>query len=172
MQGDESVYDAIGKGFHESEDVLRLLLARCMQDAEANEKMRSAKGGMQTVGDLRELVTNGIQGLCKRMNIPAFKATRMFNFNTVSGWLEEVALKILLFMLVTMGKGTEVLNMRTAIDAHFGKDYAEDIASAALFLAQRFMKASKQKDYDLMTDIMQSLPVAGSKLEEYHKQFS
>lgn len=46
MQGEESVYDAIGKGFHEADDVLRLLFTRCMQDAEANERMRSAKGGM------------------------------------------------------------------------------------------------------------------------------
>jgi hypothetical protein len=169
MQDDESIYDAIGKGFHEAEDVLHLLHARCMRDG---EQMSSTNEGMQTVGDLRELVTNGIQGLCQRMDIPAFNTAHIFSLKIVSSWLEEIALKMLLFMLLTMGKGTEALNMQAAIDARFGKAYSAEIAGAALFLAEQMMKASQRRDFDQMTEIMRGLFVASPKLEEYHKQFS
>ncbi len=78
-------------------------------------------------------------------------------------------LKILLFTLLITGKGTEAYTMRTVIDAPFREDYAGVIASAALFLAEQFVKASKQNDYDRITAVMRGTFIASPKLEEYHK---
>jgi len=71
-----------------------------------------------------------------------------------------------------MGKGPEVFKLHPAIDAHFGKELSNLIASAALSLAQQFIEASQRRDFDRMTAILSQSVVGVSKLEYYHRQFT
>lgn len=158
--GSDSVGGAIRQAFQEADKILMLLHKRFEKD------------GQQTVGDLRELAAKGIEGLCQRAGIPTYQTTGIFNYRIVKSWLEEVALKKLLFTLLITGKGAEVYAMRRAIDARFGEIYAGEIASAAMFLAEQFVKATESNDYDRITAVMRGTFVASPKLEEYHRQFS
>jgi hypothetical protein len=153
--------DAIRKGFREAEQGLRHLHTHF-----------ETRDGKQGVKDLQELLTNGIERLCRIAGIASFQTRHIFQHAPVRLWMEEVACKKLIMTLLLKGKGPEVLAISTMISARFGEQNGIDIANAAMFLADELNEAVEQKDMNRITAIMRATFVASPKLEEYHKRYT
>ena len=161
-------WNAMHIAYGEADDAIKLLHGRFKKDWQS---LRSTNDGWQTVKDFQELVTKGIEALCNRAGIPAFKTAHLFQQRIAKEWLDEVALKQLLFFLLLMGKGLEVFTMQGSIEARFGEMHAAQVVEAALFLSEQFRRAAAQQDIDHITAIFQETFVASPKLDEYRRFF-
>jgi hypothetical protein len=161
MQDD--FYVKYHRAYQQAEDVAKKLFARFMKDFEHGD-------GTQTVEDLREVAqTQSIVSLLfNRVGIPASTMQAIVPTSAML-WLEEVTLKQLLFFPLIMGKGEETLKMRRGIDL---LPHSEEIVGAALFLAQQFTEANRQRDFNRVTAVFQGLLVATPQSEEDREKFS